>query len=45
MFIYLGLVMVAVQGGYMRRMKPGGEKAVAVRVSNLITGTNTQFFI
>ncbi|KAF2352970.1 Major facilitator superfamily, partial [Trinorchestia longiramus] len=31
MFVYLGLVMVAVQGGYMRRVGAGNEKKVAVQ--------------
>uniref|UniRef100_A0A6A7G3Y4 Major facilitator superfamily domain-containing protein 10-like n=2 Tax=Hirondellea gigas TaxID=1518452 RepID=A0A6A7G3Y4_9CRUS len=31
MFVYLGLVMVVIQGGYMRRVGEGKEKMVAAR--------------
>ena len=31
MFLFIGLVMAAVQGGYVRRIAPGKEKAMALR--------------
>ena len=31
MFLFIGVVMAAVQGGYVRRIAPGKEKAMALR--------------
>ena len=33
MFVYLGLTMTLMQGGYIRRIKPGTEKKMACLVS------------
>ncbi|CAH1792101.1 unnamed protein product [Owenia fusiformis] len=31
MFFFIGIIMAVVQGGYIRRLKPGTEKKIAVR--------------